>query len=49
MGMTKLTDDQITYVNLSEGDTMTLPEEAGSGILSKVWNSIMDGAYRAAK
>ena len=49
MGMTKRTHDQITYVNLSEGDTMTLPEEAGSGILSKVWNSIMDGAYRAAK
>ena len=49
LGMTKLNDDQITYVNLSEGDTMTLPEEAGSGVLTKVWNSILDGAYSAAK
>ncbi len=48
LGMTKLNDDQITYVNLSEGDTMTLPEEAGSGVLAKVWNSILDGAYSAA-
>ena len=49
LGMTKLNDDQITYVNLSEGDTMTLPEEVGSGVLTKVWNSILDGAYSAAK
>ena len=49
MGMTKLSDDQITYVNLSAGDMMTLPEEAGSGMLSKVWNAIVDGAYHAVK
>ena len=48
LGMTKLNDDQITYVNLSEGDTMTLPEDSGS-VLTKVWNSVLDGAYSAAK
>lgn len=39
LGMTKLSEDQITYINLSDGDTMTLPEESSS-IFSELWNSI---------
>ncbi len=49
LGMTKLNDSQITYMNLSEGDTMTLPEGSEGGILTKVWNAVKDGAYTAAK
>lgn len=49
LGMAKLSDDQITYINLSDGDTMTVPEENSGSILAKVWNSIVDGAYRAAQ
>ncbi len=49
LGMTKLSDDQITYVNLSEGDTMTLPDSGDSGIFAKLWNSITGGAYSATK
>ncbi len=49
MGMTKLNDSQVTYVNLSEGDTMTLPEGSESNIFAKVWNAVKDGAYTAAE
>ena len=49
LGMAKLSDDQITYINLSDGDTMTVPEENSGSVLAKVWNSIVDGAYRAAQ
>ena len=49
LGMTKLSDDQITYVNLSEGDTMTLPEGSSSGFLSKLWNSITSSAYNSVE
>lgn len=40
LGMTKLSDEQITYINLSEGDVMTVPEKGGS-IFSELWNSIV--------
>lgn len=49
LGMTKLSDDQITYINLSEGDTMTVPGEVNSGFLTKVWNSIVGGEYSTAQ
>ncbi len=49
LGMAKLDDSQITYVNLSEGDTMTLPEGSTGSPLTKVWSAIKDGAYTAAK
>ena len=48
LGMAKLSDDQITYINLSNGDTKTLPDES-SGLFAKVWNSIQEGAYTATK
>ncbi len=47
LGMAKLNDDQITYINLSDGDTKTLPEGSG-GLFANVWNSIQEGAYTAA-
>ncbi len=49
LGMAKLDDSQITYVNLSEGDTMTLPEGSDSSLLTKVWAAVKDGAYTASK
>lgn len=43
LGMTKLNDDQVTYVNLSEGDVMTLPEGSDGNIFTKIWNSFTQG------
>ena len=48
MGMAKLSDDQVTYINLSDGDTKTLPTES-SGLFANMWSSIQEGAYTAAK
>ena len=48
MGMAKLSDDQVTYINLSDGDTKTLLTES-SGLFANMWSSIQEGAYTAAK
>ena len=40
MGMTKLREDQITYVNLSEGDVSTTPNGESGGWFGKIWNTI---------
>ena len=41
LGMTKVKNDQVVYVNLNEGDTAII-EDGGSGgnILQKIWNTI---------
>lgn len=49
LGMAKLSEDQITYINLSDGDVRTTPQENSGNIFSKLWNSILDGAYSTAK
>ena len=43
LGMTKLSDDQVTYVNLSEGDVLTLPEGSDGNIFTKIWNLLAQG------
>ncbi len=41
LGMTKVKNDQVVYVNLNEGDTAII-EDGGSGgnILQKIWNTV---------
>lgn len=40
MGMVKLDESQITYVNLSEGDAKVVPNDSDAGFFSKTKNSI---------
>jgi len=47
LGMAKLSEDQISYINLSEGDMMTVPEESSS-IFSELWTAITGEVYRAS-
>ena len=46
LGMAKLGEDQVTYMNLTEGDTLERPQES-HGFFSKILSSIRDGAYQA--
>ncbi len=47
LGMAKLSEDQITYINLSDGDVMTMPEE-NSSIFSELWSAITGEVYSAS-